>query len=198
MRLNKNLKSVLVILVFSFVIGTSSTNCYANDSMPTPTLVWTSNPGPTPVLRGNIKIQPDKVPITEQEYNPGDDLKDALKNGHVVGNHGLVKARPEPNPPTNLIIEPGNGMAYLTWDAMPRAESYLLYISEDGKDFKRRIKKPFHNHEVVVSVLDNDKTYYFGVVCVGSWGKETKMTIQTVVPRKDAVLSKKALTTPFN
>ncbi len=104
---------------------------------------------------------------------------------------------PMPGAPENFKIEPGDGRAYLTWDVSPRAIGYLLFVSEDGKNFKRRFKKPFHNHEVVISVLENGKTYYYGVEGVGPYGYPTKMTVQSVVPRKGAVISKKALETPF-
>jgi hypothetical protein len=104
---------------------------------------------------------------------------------------------PAPDPPTHLKIEPGNCLAWLTWDAMPNALGYVLYQSEDGKKFQRRIYKTFQHHEVVISVLTNGKSYYFGVACVGSDGVESKMAVQMVEPRKDAVIERRAFTTPF-
>ena len=165
-----------------FLLGIVFAYCYAEN--PTPTFIWKSNPLPTPIFRGSQKWTPSSIDNQDWKGNEWEQ-EQILKGGNVTSAHVTASnMKAEPNPPTGFIIEPGNGIAHLIWNPMPGALSYLLYISEDGKTFKRRLKKPIHNHEIVISVLKNHKTYYFGVVCVGPYGRETKMTIQSVVPKK--------------
>jgi uncharacterized protein (DUF39 family) len=72
---------------------------------------------------------------------------------------------------------------------MPNAIGYCLYISEDGQKFGRYINRPFKQTLAFAGNLDNGKTYYFGVVSIGPYGRETKMSIQSVVPSASAKIA---------
>lgn len=103
----------------------------------------------------------------------------------VIGTPGGIKnPKPQPNPPTNFMIEAGDGFAHMSWDDMPQARGYILFVSEDGQKFKRQFKQPFKKNDITVRLLQNGKTYYFGVECVGPYGEKTKMMVQSVVPTK--------------
>jgi len=97
-----------------------------------------------------------------------------------------------PDSPTNLKIEAGNGLALLKWDEMPNAIAYLIYISNDGMTFKKRFKKPIKTTKIEIGLLENDQTYYFGITSIAHYGKESKMVVQTVTPRKNLKLNEKA------
>ncbi len=98
---------------------------------------------------------------------------------------GIKNPEPQPDPPTNLKIEAGDSEAYLTWDPMPKAQSYVLFVSKDGIKYERQIKKPFKKTKITIRFLQNGKIYYFGVACVGAYGHKTNMSIQTVIPIKN-------------
>lgn len=143
-------------------------------------------------------------PPDESEDHPPVDKKEYVEWIHknhlfkVIGTpSAYFTPLPIPDVPSNFKIEPGDGMAYLTWDETPRAIGYLLFVSEDGKKFERRFKKPVHGNGVLLSLLKNGKTYYYGVEAIGPYGDETKMIIQSVVPREGAVISKGAYKTQF-
>jgi len=87
----------------------------------------------------------------------------------------------KPDAPSNLKIVPGDGSAHLTWDAMPRALGYSIFISENGNKFRLRLMKPIKNTDISFGVLKNGKTYYFGVIAVGKGGEST-MSVQRVIP----------------
>jgi len=64
---------------------------------------------------------------------------------------------------TNFKITALNGAACLTWDAVPGAKTYNIYISENGRNFRRRINKSQQGTSIVVRNLVNGKKYYFAV-----------------------------------
>jgi hypothetical protein len=102
--------------------------------------------------------------------------------GHPVKIHSSLNLATL-NPPTNLKITPGDGLAFLSWDPVPDALGYAIYASDDGKKFKLKFKKPIKSTNISIGVLENGKTYYFGVQTVGN-GAVSKKTVQTVIPRK--------------
>jgi len=82
-------------------------------------------------------------------------------------------------------------LALLKWDEMPNAIAYLIYISKDGKTFKKRFKKPVNKTKIEISLLENEQTYYFGITSIAHYGKESKMAVRTVTPRKNLKLNEK-------
>jgi hypothetical protein len=128
-----------------------------------------------------LQLTPYPVPIDKKAYGEWFEKQ----NFPTVGTPGGIKnPKPQPDPPTHFTIELGDGVVRLTWDPMPRAIGYVLYVSEDGQNFKRQFRMPFHKTSIKFPFLQNGKTYYFGIVCVGPYGRKTKMTIQSVVPSK--------------
>src|SRR5271157_3251105 len=107
MWLNKNHLNVLAIFVMSIIFGILNISIYADEFTPTPSWAWKSHPSkvaiealehytPTSVWKSHPKrpASPFYTPSApyinhKEEYNPEDDLNDAIKHGHVVGNHGL-------------------------------------------------------------------------------------------------------------
>jgi hypothetical protein len=92
---------------------------------------------------------------------------------------GTGSGKPLPSP-THFVIKPGNNLAYLSWDAVPGAEQYLLYISEDGKNYKRRVYSPLKKTSIIIGNLTNGKTYYFAISAFGN--EEGLKAVQTVLP----------------
>ncbi len=75
--------------------------------------------------------------------------------------------------PTGVDATAGNGLATLTWDAVPGAIGYNVYISESGLAFKRYQGELVYTTSFTIFDLENGKTYYFGVSAVGNGGWET-------------------------
>lgn len=100
---------------------------------------------------------------------------------------------PPPEAPADFIAEAGDGMVSLSWKEIPGAVGYLLFISNDGTKFERKGRMPLHDRKAFLSFLKNGKKYYFGVEAIGRYGDESKMTVQSVVPRAGLKLDK-----PFN
>jgi hypothetical protein len=113
----------------------------------------------------------------------------AVKEAEDLEKKGLIKPYGTPGTdreivkllsPTNFKIKPGNGLAYLSWDPVPGAKQYLVYISEDSKTYKRRVYSPIKATNIIIGNLTNGKTYYFAVAAFGS-GEGSK-AVQEVVP----------------
>jgi hypothetical protein len=85
--------------------------------------------------------------------------------------------------PANFKIEPLDGGASLTWDAVPGAESYHVYISDDGRRFRRCINQPLQNTSIIIGDLENGKMYYFAIAPQGEILEGTK-AVRTVVPTR--------------
>jgi hypothetical protein len=169
MRLNKNVTLLAILLVFwSFFTNGS----FAQGTSPTQTET--------------------RIPEGQHEYGVLEHEKS--KNLKPIGTPAAYyKLSPMPDTPTNFKIVPGNRMAYLKWDQMPNALAYVLYISLDGKSFKKRFKKPIKKTEITLGVLENNKTYYFGIASVAHYGKLSQMAVQSVAPQKDKIISREAV-----
>ncbi len=95
---------------------------------------------------------------------------------------------PTPAPPAKLSIvtqfkvEPGDGSAKLTWNAVDGAAGYHLYVSDDGSGFRRLTKAPQTVLKALLKPLKNGKTYYFAVTAVDVNGIESDMVVQKVQP----------------
>ena len=102
----------------------------------------------------------------------------------AVGTPGaLFTPVPQPDPPTHFQAETGDRGITLVWDPMPRAIGYVLFGSEDGIGFKRMGLVPAKFHQKVVALVENGKTFYYGIESVGPYGEKTKMTVLKVVPK---------------
>jgi hypothetical protein len=91
--------------------------------------------------------------------------------------------------PSNFKIKPGDGCAYLSWEAVKGADAYFIFNSTDGKRFKMR-KVPVRDTKIILRGLENGKIYYFGVETFIKWGTSSDKVVQTVIPQKTIPLIK--------
>jgi hypothetical protein len=188
----KNLNFLAFLLIFL----SYSNRIFAQHLSPTYTSnLWTIQSAPTykntpwdvaPRTAYSVDVQstfltptPEETPpVGMREYGQWLD-KEASKIKKNPNASSFLPSKPDA--PSNLKIVPGDGSAHLTWDAMPRAFCYSIYISVDGKKFKLRLMKPVKINDISFGVLKNGKTYYFGVIAVGKGGEST-MSVQRVIP----------------
>jgi hypothetical protein len=78
--------------------------------------------------------------------------------------------------PTGLKATAGSQSAELSWNPVPGASGYFVYISTDGVKFTKVQPTPIETTTFLVLDLVNEKIYYFGVSAVGSTGWETSIT----------------------
>jgi fibronectin type 3 domain-containing protein len=77
--------------------------------------------------------------------------------------------------PFGLTFTVGSHSATISWNSVPGATGYYVYISEDGVNFPRYQSGLIVTTSFQVFDLVNDKTYYFGVSAVGSNGWESSI-----------------------
>lgn len=189
MGLRKSFLGIIGILgfitLFAFINTLGFTDELSNNSNSTQ-IVVTVTPKPTRTREEKEKYLHNKYDNfksiqaygAEQEM---DDIKNNTVEGHSFNfkiNHGL-----KPDPPTNFKITPGNGIAMLSWDFMPRAKAYIVLLSMDGVNFRRYTHRPIQPNYINIGMLENGKKYYFGVYSIGDGG-DSKKSIQSVVPEK--------------
>jgi hypothetical protein len=150
---------------------------------------------PTPYHAQYIFTKPASSELTppagQHEYGQWIDNQIKINGMKEIGTPAAdYKLSPMPDTPTNFKIFPGNRMAYLKWDKMPNALAYHLFVSMDGKNFKKYYKKPFKKTEITLGILKNNQTYYFGVSSVAHYGKLSEMAIQSVTPKENLKLEK--------
>lgn len=86
-------------------------------------------------------------------------------------------------PPIPLRIQAGKGSADLSWDLVPGAAGYHVYVSTDGgQTFRRITSQPTSTPKVKLQPL-KPRTYLFAVTSISSDGKESQKAIaQPVTP----------------
>lgn len=134
-------------------------------------------PAPSSFLRKN------KFPVTQVEANEEavKVTEEMRKTGKLKG-FGSVYDYPKPPAPKNFKIKPGDGFAYLSWDPVPGAGQYLLYISEDGKNYRKKTEVIIKGTKLDIGLLTNGKKYYFAVEAIGEGVKRSDRAVQTVIP----------------
>ncbi len=123
----------------SIIFGLLCKEGYADDSTPTHGEL---KPKPVSAIRVNTENLMPMATVEKDEEPRGehvDSIKASFSGGSYPSRRRKRPSEPKTDSPTDLKVVAGNGMAYLTWDAMPRAIDYSVYISEDGKKFKQRV-----------------------------------------------------------
>ncbi len=90
--------------------------------------------------------------------------------------------------PTGVDATPGNRSATVTWNEVPGAVGYYVYISYDGIGFHRYAGGVIRGTSFSVFNLNNGQTYYFGVSAVGSGGWESSISYPGGAPTAKAVI----------
>ena len=85
--------------------------------------------------------------------------------------------------PTGVDATPGSQSATVSWNAVPGASGYRVYISHDGIAFNRYDGTVVHATEFSALNLANGATYYFGVSALGSGGWESSISYPGGAPR---------------
>jgi hypothetical protein len=177
---------ILVGLILSGSSAMSQTEIATASVTPTVTTTPTvSKKLPWPQKKRSQLIHNDKPGSMQEAAEAG--RKETEKQEKAGTLKVLVYPQSEeelgkPLPPlTNFKITPLNGGAFLSWDKVPGAKYYHLYISEDGKRYRRQVSIPIKETSFTVGDLENGKLYYFAVAPVGKI-LENKRVIQTVVP----------------
>ncbi len=201
----------LIVFLFSkSVLGQTPSPNGSNLLDPSTTPAQISQPVPigTPTnVVGSIKPKKKKVVFDPNgEREPGS-MKEAheaqskkyeelKKEGKLksFGIPGTVRRIPKPLTPTNFKIKPGDGSAYLSWDEVPSnwdkspdgkplgGMGYLIYISEDGRNFKKRLDGDIKETQIKIGNLTNGKNYYFAIVALGEGGAKSDKVINKVIP----------------
>jgi hypothetical protein len=80
-------------------------------------------------------------------------------------------------PPRGLDWVAGNKRITFSWDSVPFAVGYFVYLSNDGVDFRLYSgTQPITQTEIIITHVINDQDYYVGVSAVGSSGVETAIS----------------------
>ncbi len=192
----------IVFGVFFISIFYISSNEFAISQTPFPIVMVTPTVSVslTPVMKKKIPhslIHHSDTPTRQEAHEAEEKKQESLKTKGQTKEFGLsgkVRKIQKPAMPINFKIKPGNGSAYLSWDkslnnwdtdskGRPLGEmAYLIYLSKDGKDFKKRIEAPLKETNITIGNLTNGTTYYFAIVTVGEGGKRSDKAVQTVVP----------------
>lgn len=77
--------------------------------------------------------------------------------------------------PSGIKVTAGDESATISWNPVPGASGYYVYISENGVDFSKYHRYPITNTTFQIFNLINGNTYYFAVTAVGSNGWETSL-----------------------
>lgn len=150
----------------------------------TPTIASNST---TPVRKHRVahnSIHYSGVPTRQEAHESDEKLTEDLRKNDqlkLFGTPGTTNQSAETlASPNHFEIKPGNSLAYLSWDSVPNAKQYFIYISEDGENYKRRVDSPIKNRSVVIGNLTNGKVYYFAISGFGE--KEGAKAFQKVMP----------------
>ncbi|MCX6646723.1 MAG: hypothetical protein NTY09_10255 [bacterium] len=90
--------------------------------------------------------------------------------------------------PSGLDFTVGSHSATITWNAVPGATGYYIYISKNGAAFQRYDSGLIITTSFQVFDLVNGQTYYFGVSAVGSNGWESSIAYIGGAPAAVAVI----------
>jgi hypothetical protein len=83
-----------------------------------------------------------------------------------------------------FTVKAGDGKAMLSWEAVPNAVGYNLYVSFDENKFILITKNgPQNILALSIKSLKNGKTYYFAVTAVDVAGHESEKTVLPAVPQ---------------
>jgi hypothetical protein len=99
--------------------------------------------------------------------------------GSVSSDSGKTQAPP---PPLNFKITGGDAKATLTWDPAFPGSKFILYVSDDGNDFRAMTPQPVSVRQATLKPLDNGRNYYFAVTSVTPDGQESEKAVGTVTP----------------
>jgi YHS domain-containing protein len=102
----------------------------------------------------------------------------------VRGNISSDSQKPHgpPPPPLNFNVVGGDSQAKLAWDAAFPGSQFILYVSDDGNDFRALTPQPVSVRQATLKPLENGKAYYFAVTSVAPDGQESTKVVKSVTP----------------
>ena len=102
----------------------------------------------------------------------------------VRGNISAESKNPHgpPQPPLNFNIAGGDAQAKLSWDAAFPGSQFLIYVSDDGNDFRALTPQPVSVRQATLKPLVNGRAYYFAVTSVAPDGQESTKVVKAVTP----------------
>jgi hypothetical protein len=117
--------------------------------------------------------------------------------GVISCNGGGTKSPTAPSfpggKPTGVDAAPGSKSANVSWNAVPGAAGYYVYISSTGSNFTRVEGGLIHSTAFTIFNLFNGNTYYFGVSAVGVGGWETGISYAGGAPTAMPIVPKPGL-----
>jgi len=91
--------------------------------------------------------------------------------------------------PRNFEWSVGSERIFLSWDPVPFADGYRVYISTDGVKFKLHSGATLiPSTSVIIADVQNGKPYFLGVSAVGSSGKETEIAYPGGSPDAEPII----------
>jgi fibronectin type 3 domain-containing protein len=103
-----------------------------------------------------------------------------LVRGSVASDSG--KSQAPPPAPLNFTLVGGDAQAKLTWSPAFAGSKFLLYVSDDGMDFRALTHQPVSVRQATLKPLENGRNYYFAITSVAPDGQESEKSIQAVTP----------------
>ncbi len=89
-------------------------------------------------------------------------------------------------PPRGLDWSVGSEKIFLSWEAVPFAQGYKVYLSDDGVNFELYSGGTYvPSNSIIIADVKNSHAYFVGVSAVGTNGVETDISYPGGVP--DAV-----------